>query len=332
MTANGLPAKYKSQRQGGGPLGLRQTSAGGPSLPRGIHARGPSFCALPLPPPLLSHICFRGLDSARLVFLPSPSSHSHKSAPRYPGQYHPSNLGPPCHRALTMGGKGRNPKSHGQTACLPCRRRKSRCKYEPGSQACLMCRAHEVECVPVPRSGPHPLPPRAPRTRARATPRARLSFAENDECASGQDTQPTAHSSSSTEPHRTTNVLRSVQLGDLVHPHFMGAATSTRLTSPPTSTNQPLPLDEAEDDSPHIMGPAVASDKHFLEDYLSTTQTGSNGKTIRPVLPGLASSPVVFTKVQKRPLGTARHVSVSRAKLQMVEKLLEPHLEQVLNM
>lgn len=231
-----------------------------------------------------------------------------------------------------MEGKGRPSKSHGQTACLPCRRRKSRCKYEPGSQACLMCRAHEVECVLVPRSKPQPLLQRAPRTRARATPRARSSFAMAPESTPCPDTQSTEQSAPLAELHSTTHVPPPRYIGDIAHPHFTSTSSSTHLASAQASRCQPPPLDEAEDDSPHIMGPAVASDRHFLEDYLSATQTGNNGRTIRPVLPGMASSPVVFTRVQKKPLGTATHMSVSRMKLQIIEKLLEPHLEQVLNM
>lgn len=227
-----------------------------------------------------------------------------------------------------MQAQGREPKPPGQTACLPCRRRKSRCKYEPGSQACLMCRAHEVECVPVPRSRPHPLPPRTPRARIRATPRARSSFAAGAEGTSSPDTQVMEQSAPRAEPHSTTPA----HVGNPIHPPFSGTLNSTSLGPALASTTHPVPLDEAEDDSPHIMGPAVASDNHFLEDYLSTTQAGNGARTIRPVLPGMTSSPVVFTRVQKRPLGIATHMSLSRTKLQTIDKLLEPCQEQVINM
>ncbi|OQE87612.1 hypothetical protein PENNAL_c0019G09138 [Penicillium nalgiovense] len=151
-------------------------------------------------------------------------------------------------------------RSHTKPACVPCRRRKSRCKLEPHTAACLMCRAHGTESAAQSLSRP-PL--------VRASPQFSIvTQAQND-----QDT--------------------------------------------------PLSL-EAEDDNPHILGPAVTGDNHVLADYLSNISGGQGIREIRPVEPGSSSSPVIFTKVQKRPLGLMVNSSPALHKLQTIEKLVEP--------
>ncbi|CAG9996352.1 unnamed protein product [Clonostachys byssicola] len=229
-------------------------------------------------------------------------------------------------------GKGRSSKSQGHPACLPCRRRKSRCKFEPGSQACLMCRAHESNCVMA--SGPelNPRPPSTQQARGKVpTPRKRA--APDAEASQEQD----AHVRVSSERRlslATPHALSSESQPALtaLAPQFPGTPSSLFFASTPAVGNHPLALDEAEDDSPHIMGPAVARDRHLLEDYLSIVQAGNRTRTIRPALPGIATVPVVFTKVQKRPIGVAMDPSPSHAKLQVITKLLEPYREQVVNM
>lgn len=84
------------------------------------------------------------------------------------------------------------------------------------------------------------------------------------------------------------------------------------------------PLDEASDENAHIVGPASAGDRHFLQDYLSGVHAGDGARVIRPVLPGMTSAPVVFTRVAKTPLGRSVGASPGGDTLQVVEKLVEP--------
>lgn len=103
-------------------------------------------------------------------------------------------------------------------------------------------------------------------------------------------------------------------------------ASSPQLSIPTQGQNdQDTPLSlEAEDDNPHILGPAVTADNHVLADYLSNISGGQGIREIRPVEPGSSSCPVIFTKVQKRPFGLTWNSNPALHKLQIIEKLVEP--------
>ncbi|OQD80387.1 hypothetical protein PENANT_c036G06039 [Penicillium antarcticum] len=107
---------------------------------------------------------------------------------------------------------------------------------------------------------------------------------------------------------------------------FPLVAASPQFSVPAQGQNdQDTPLSlEAEDDNPHILGPAVTGDNHVLADYLSNISGGQGIREIRPVEPGSSSSPVIFTKVQKRPFGLTWNSNPALHKLQIIEKLVEP--------
>jgi hypothetical protein len=92
----------------------------------------------------------------------------------------------------------------------------------------------------------------------------------------------------------------------------------------------PISLHQADDDdSPHILGPAVTSDSHVLADYLSNVRDGTRAMPmIRPMLGG-DSEPVMFTRVQKRPLGMAVDPTPPSLQLQMIQKLVEPWADEL---
>lgn len=214
------------------------------------------------------------------------------------------------HSDSKMQGEDLPYKSHVRPACLPCRRRKSRCKIESHSTACLMCRAHGTECS---------FPAEKRRKTAPRTPKKK----NNHESPSKAPALPTE-----------TSVAPSIGLSDdtTILPHsFTSPATTTNLQrstraewgQPQNIQETPLSL-EAEDDNPHIVGPAVIDDSHVLADYLSAF-SGSRGiRSIHPMEPGSSSSPIVFTKVQKRPVGMILNSNPALHKLQIVEKLIEP--------
>ncbi|CAG8221095.1 unnamed protein product [Penicillium salamii] len=178
-------------------------------------------------------------------------------------------------------------RSHTKPACLPCRRRKSRCKIEPHTEACLMCRAHGTDCT-------------FPNGRAKATSHKRHST----------ETAPRVpHPALRTPVAGPSNGLLAVS------PHFSNSQSQ--------NLDTPLSL-EADDDNPHILGPAVTGDNHVLADYLSNISGGQGIREIRPVEPGSSSSPVIFTKVQKRPLGLTVNCSPAMKNLETIEKLIEP--------
>lgn len=97
--------------------------------------------------------------------------------------------------------------------------------------------------------------------------------------------------------------------------------------------DSPLSLGSANDDglNLHIVGPAVTNDSQVLTDYLS----GLPGVTrsTRLVIPQSAgrSKPVLFTMVQKRPLGIAVNRSIAAEKLEIIEQLLQPYTVEVID-
>lgn len=181
-------------------------------------------------------------------------------------------------------------RSHTKPACIPCRRRKSRCKIEPHTEACLMCRAHGTACT-------------FPNGRARATPQKRHSA----------DIAPLL-------PHPA---LRTPVAAQPLNAPLAASPQFSTHTQGQNDQDTPLSL-EADDDNPHILGPAVTGDNHVLADYLSNISGGQGIREIRPVEPGSSSSPVIFTKVQKRPVGLMVNSSPALHKLQTIEKLVEP--------
>ncbi|KAH9983784.1 hypothetical protein F4779DRAFT_624505 [Xylariaceae sp. FL0662B] len=77
----------------------------------------------------------------------------------------------------------------------------------------------------------------------------------------------------------------------------------------------PLSLDEAEADNPHIIRRDLTNDNQVLADYLSTVhQSIGVMRLIRPP-PGTHSGPVIFKKVQKRPLGVSLNSILAAFKL-----------------
>ncbi|KAJ6132614.1 transcriptional regulator family: Fungal Specific TF [Penicillium samsonianum] len=185
-------------------------------------------------------------------------------------------------------------RSHTRPACVPCRRRKSRCKLEPHIAACLMCRAHGTECT-------------FPNGKAKSTPQKRYST----------ETSPLL-------PHPTLRTpIAAAQSLNRAPPVVAASPQFSIVTQAQNDKDTPLSL-EADDDNPHILGPAVTGDNHVLADYLSNISGGQGIREIRPVEPGSSSSPVIFTKVQKKPLGLMVNSSPALHKLQTIEKLVEP--------
>lgn len=187
---------------------------------------------------------------------------------------------------------------------MACRKRKSRCKLEAHSAACLTCRAHGTECD---------FPPEKRRkTRPRSSAKR---------VASG-DTQ--------AEPHSASYFNQSIASSAPV-PQLLSAASEGNVSIsqpgpawPSEYANDPPLSLEGEDDNPHILGPAGTSDSHVLADYLSSIPGGYGMRAIRPVELGGSSPPIVFTKVQKRPLGMTVNSNPTLQKLQVIEKLIEP--------
>ncbi|KAH7311684.1 fungal-specific transcription factor domain-containing protein [Stachybotrys elegans] len=96
--------------------------------------------------------------------------------------------------------------------------------------------------------------------------------------------------------------------------------------SPPPPEESPLALASRDDQrlSLHIIGPTVDYDSQVLANYLAGFPGGS--RAARMIVPASAAHPrpVLFTTVDKRPFGMPERKSVSAEKLAIIEKLLEP--------
>lgn len=94
----------------------------------------------------------------------------------------------------------------------------------------------------------------------------------------------------------------------------------------------PLSMNDTEQENTHIVGPANTADSQVLADYLSIITTDNGGmRMVRPV-PGSRSKPVLFSTVQKRPMGVEVNTNQAREKLNIIERFLAPYAEQLIDL
>lgn len=90
---------------------------------------------------------------------------------------------------------------------------------------------------------------------------------------------------------------------------------------------------EADDDSSHIVSPAVADDNDILESYLSATPSAQTRYLIRTSSkPNRHLGPVRFNVVPRRPLGVVANQSFAASKCEVIEKYMEPDIDEYLNL
>lgn len=101
----------------------------------------------------------------------------------------------------------------------------------------------------------------------------------------------------------------------------------------------PLSVDDEDQENPHIVGPANTNDSQVLADYLAIVGSGGSGggggrmRLVHPVLgAGRSARPVLFAAVKKKPVGVETSSSRAREKLHIIEQLLAPHAEEVVEL
>ncbi|KAJ9137065.1 Zn(2)-C6 fungal-type DNA-binding domain [Pleurostoma richardsiae] len=216
---------------------------------------------------------------------------------------------------MPMGYSERPYRSHSRPACTACRRRKSRCRIEAQATACLMCGVHGTECrfPHGPITSSSMAAPRRPRT---------TSSRPIEETATTPATIVHAAPVPPAPPY------------PLLSPGAQSTTVSSQREEDGPAQTTPLSLHHADDgdDNPHIVGPVVSNDSTVLADYLSSIHAEARGMRItRPVMDTVNSEPVIFTHVQKRPLGVTVSHDVAFLKLQMIEKLLEPWADHLID-
>ena len=89
-------------------------------------------------------------------------------------------------------------------------------------------------------------------------------------------------------------------------------------------------------DSSHIVGPAIVDDSDELESYLSTIPDASSRRMVRIIPssnhPGRPVRPVLFNTIQRRPLGVTINQSLAAQKCDIIEKLVEPWVKDVVDL
>ncbi|KAI1767145.1 fungal-specific transcription factor domain-containing protein [Hypoxylon sp. FL1150] len=213
------------------------------------------------------------------------------------------------------GSHGRPYRSHLHPACLPCRKRKSRCKVEDHSKSCLMCQAHASECsFPTSRE-----PNLTPRNRAPGAPRSQV----RGRLLSQHIPSPYPSSARGCDEELANRYSENENLAvDTLHD---ASETQHQCDRNQESHSSPIiSIGDTDNENPHIISPVVTSDNQVLTDYLSTTSNANCG--IRLIYPKRTngSKQVLFTRVQKRPVGLTVSPSPSYTKCEIIEKLIEP--------
>ncbi|KAI1370184.1 fungal-specific transcription factor domain-containing protein [Hypoxylon crocopeplum] len=215
-------------------------------------------------------------------------------------------------------------RSHLHPACLPCRKRKSRCKIEPHSPSCLMCRAHGTDC-----SFPTSRKPNLVQGKASSGAPSRQRLASKSTSHDPQIQTPNSlldgYIACNDAGSSAVNVMWHGDDALRVHHD-----THDYDSQGPQSTS--LSIEDAEHENPHIISPAMTRDSQILTDYLSAMSSDGYGiRLIRPKSAGSSSRPILFTAVQKRPVGLTINPNPSYTKCQIIEKILEPWAEQLID-
>ncbi|KAL4882506.1 fungal-specific transcription factor domain-containing protein [Aspergillus karnatakaensis] len=229
---------------------------------------------------------------------------------------------------------GRPYRSHLHPACFSCRKRKSRCKVTSPAEVCVMCHAYGTECI-FPQPDDPPTQRRSsPRKPALKTRSSRSSHSRSNELL--HRPYPDVHALPQSQP-----VVRGALThgGEGPQPQVPATFITSTGTSPQSESNSRPPpqvfshLTEAEEDSSHIVSPAVADDNDILESYLSAIPSARKRYLIRT---GSNSNghlrPVRFNVVPRRPLGVVANRSLAASKCEIIEKYIEPDVNEYLNL
>ncbi|CAD0108375.1 unnamed protein product, partial [Aureobasidium uvarum] len=217
---------------------------------------------------------------------------------------------------------GRPYRSHLRPACDACRRRKSRCTTTESSDACLMCQVHGSQCVFVDSDQSRRRKVPTPHGRASSYTESGGSNVDHD------DTSISMAYSGETHTHNALSDGQSHHHGPavLVDP---GRPHASAITGSTEEASMSAMLAESGDSNTHIISPAIVDDNEELDSYLSSnpavgirriTRTSSTSTNIGP-----SSRRVLFNTVLKKPLGIHARQSLAASKLEVIEKLLEPH-------
>lgn len=230
---------------------------------------------------------------------------------------------------------GRPYRSHLFPACLPCKKRKSRCRTRDSPGACIMCQAHGTDCIypqaDYQASQQRPMTSSSRRLAAKVRHSSTTSSSPR-----GQVLLTSAPQVDSSLSHKPQGVVNPQDILTTIAPtgHYNPEPSYTQILGPEeTPSNLRGIVAETGENSSHIVSPAVADDSEFLESYLSTIPDAGRTSLIRTsVTSSRPMRPVLFSTVPRRPLGVSSNQSLPTIKCEIIEKYLEPAVKDVVNL
>lgn len=224
-------------------------------------------------------------------------------------------------QSITSGDEERPYRSHLQPACLECRKRKSRCIRNIEAEVCLHCAVRNVRCV---------LPDTKDKPKGKRSSKSTRAITESS--ANKQHFAKRRRQSSPSKDTRPETDMVTVDRSD-------GLISASNTAALPEVSEQCFNatagiLDSTEDESPHVVAPSSIDVGNALNGTLLTS-ISTRRPLICPVAAtkksGIGVNPVMFTTVRRRPLGHVKHQSCAAAKCEIIEKLIGPGIEELVN-
>ena len=232
--------------------------------------------------------------------------------------------GEACLRSLN-GHEGRPYRSHLQPACIPCRTRKSRCKTRISSSTCVMCQAHGTECI---------FPPLGERSRKARSQSKRVSTPRTAQPLLSPTS--TASSSRTYQPCSTTHIEPYIDGVDARSDHSDEPSPSIGQLDATTNPALAEFISKTEQGSSHVVSLAIAEDDKVFQEYLSNTPYGQSRRMVRFHLdsngPNGITRPIVFNTQPKRGAREVESRGKATKRLELVEKTLQPHLNDLIDL
>ncbi|KAL5341889.1 fungal-specific transcription factor domain-containing protein [Aspergillus crustosus] len=225
--------------------------------------------------------------------------------------------------------EGRPYRSHLHPACFSCRKRKSRCKTKSPAEVCVMCQAYGTECIfPQPEDPPQQRL-NSPRKHAQSARAAPYSYGRQETALP----RPYAAVRSFLGGHPQARE------GEEQHMQHAPTLIAAAETAPHLNHQRRPPVEhlshltEADEDSSHIVSPAVADDNDILESYLSAIPSARKRYLIRTSSDSSRHlRPVRFNVVPRRPLGVVANQSLAASKCEIIEKYMDPDVNEYLSL
>ncbi|KAI8952423.1 fungal-specific transcription factor domain-containing protein [Xylaria longipes] len=217
----------------------------------------------------------------------------------------------------TLPAANRSYRSHSQPACIPCRKRKSRCKLDGAdSTTCLLCKLHGNECV-------FPVPSAATPSAATSHRRAQKRVAREKPDVPLSQPRPSA----STYQH---DPPQDVSAQGTSAPPAIESSCSLEVPFADSIATASPSRDEF-----HVIGPVQSSDAQLIANYLfNNPGIGARAGRIIVTRPDHLPSGqrnVLFNAVRRHPLGYVLTQSPQASICEVVTKLLEPHCDNLVD-